>query len=129
LADGKVLVLGGVPSIQNIHEQPPDPQYAELYDPVAGIFSSAGSFALSRAGYAATLLTNGMVLIAGGDQAGPAVTWVVLLDPVTGTLSATGGLVIARTGHTATRLNDGRVLVTGGTDGSGDALFSAELYQ
>jgi len=57
------------------------------------------------------------------------VTWVVLLDPVTGTLSATGGLVIARTGHTATRLNDGRVLVTGGTDGSGNALFSAELYQ
>jgi hypothetical protein len=129
LASGKVLVLAGVPSLQNIHEQPPDPQYAELYDPASSTFSSAGSFTLPRTGYTVTLLTNGMVLIAGGEQAGIAVTWAELLDPATGTLSVTGGLVVARKGHTATRLNDGRVLVTGGTDSSGNALASAELYQ
>ena len=129
LPDGKVLVLGGIPSIQNIHEQPPAPQYSELYDPVAGTFSSAGNFTLSRAKYTATLLNDGMVLIAGGEQAGIAVTSAELVDPATGTLSTTGGLVIARTGHTATRLSDGRVLVTGGTDTNGNALASAELYQ
>jgi hypothetical protein len=129
LADGKVLVLGGVPSLQNIHEQPPDPQFAELYDPASGTFSSAGNFTLLLTKYTATLLTDGMVLIAGGEQTGIAMTSAELLDPTTGTLSATGGLAIARAGHTATRLNDGRVLVTGGTDGSGNALASAELYQ
>jgi hypothetical protein len=128
LANGKVLVLGGVPSLQNVHQQPQDPQYAEIYDPPAGTFSSAGNFTLSRSGYTATLLTNGTVLIAGGEQAGVAVTSAELLDPTTGTLSLTGGLVIARKGHTATRLKDGRVLVTGGTDRSGEAVSSAELY-
>jgi hypothetical protein len=129
LADGRVLVLGGVTSLQNIHAQPPDPQYAELYDPAVGTFSSVGEFKLSRTAYTATLLTNGMVLIAGGEQAGIAVTSAELLDPATGTLSATGGLVVERKGHTATRLNDGRVLVTGGVDSNGNALASAELYQ
>jgi hypothetical protein len=124
-----VLVLGGVPSLQNVHQQLPDPQYAELYDPAAGTFSSAGNFTLSRTNYTATLLNDGMVLIAGGEQAGIAVPSAELVDPATGTLSATGGLVIARTGHATTRLNDGRVLVTGGTDNGGNALASAELYQ
>ena len=129
LASGKVLALGGVPSLQNVHQQLPDPQYAEIYDPAADTFSSAGNFTLSRTNNTATLLNDGMVLIAGGEQAGIAVTSAELLDPNTGTLSATGGLVIARTDHTATRLNDGRVLVTGGTESSGNALASAELYQ
>jgi hypothetical protein len=129
LDGGKVLVLGGVPTLQNVHQQLPDPQYAELYDPAAGTFSSAGNFTVSSTKYTATLLNDGMVLIAGGEQAGIGVTSAELVDPATGTLSATGGLVIARTGHTATRLNDGRVLVAGGTDGNGNALASAELYQ
>jgi hypothetical protein len=129
LHDGKVLVLGGVPNLQNVHQQLPDPQYAEIYDPAAGTFSSAGSFTLSLTKYTATLLTDGTVLIAGGEQAGVALTSAELLDPTTGTLSLTGGLVIARKGHTATRLNDGRVLVTGGTDSSGNTMASAELYQ
>jgi len=128
LASEKVLVLGGVPSLQNVHQQL-DPQYAEIYDAAAGTFSSAGNFTLSRPGYTATLLTNGTVLIAGGEQSGVAVTSADLLDPATGTLSTTGGLVIARTGATSTLLNDGRVLVTGGTDSSGNAIASAELYQ
>jgi hypothetical protein len=129
LDGGKVLVLGGVPTLQNVHQQPPDPQYAELYDPVTGTFSSAGNFTVSRTKYTATLLNDGMVLTAGGEQAGIAVTSADLLDPATGTLSATGGLTIARTGHTATRLNDSRVLVTGGTDSGGNALANTELYQ
>ena len=128
LDSGKVLVLGGVPSLQNVHQQPPDPQYAEIYSPT-GTFSSAGNLTLSRTNYTATLLTTGMVLTAGGEQSGIAVPSAELVDPATGTLSATGGLVIARAGHTATRLNDGRVLVTGGTDANGNALASAELYR
>ena len=129
LEGGKVLVLGGVPSVQNMHSQLPDPQYAEVYDPAGGTFASAGNFTISRTGYRTTLLTNGLVLVAGGAQAGVAVTWADLLDLRAGALTDTGGLITARAGHTATRLNDGRVLVTGGTDESGNALASAELYK
>jgi hypothetical protein len=129
LVDGKVLVLGGVPSVQNIHSQLPDPQYAEIYDPADGAFASAGNFTISRARYSATLLTNGLVLVAGGAEANVAVTWAELLELPAGALTDTGGLTTERAGHTATRLNDGRVLVTGGTDESGNALASAELYK
>ena len=129
LVGGKVLVLGGVPSVQNIHSQLPDPQYGEVYDPAAGTFASAGNFTISRMGYSATLLTNGLVLVAGGAQASVAMTWADLLDLPAGTLTDTGGLITARAGHTATRLDDGRVLVTGGTDKSGNALATAELYK
>jgi hypothetical protein len=129
VADGNVLVLGGIPSIENIHEQLPDPRYAESYSPASGTFSSAGSFALSSTGYTATLLKNGFVLVAGGQEDGIAATSAALLDPGTSSLTPTGGLVTARAGHTATLLNDGRVLVTGGTDANGNELASAELYQ
>jgi hypothetical protein len=129
LSGGTVLVLGGVPNDQNIHAQLPDPQYAEVYDPATGTFAPVGNLAILRTGYTATLLTNGLVLLAGGAQAGVAVTWADLLDPSVGILTDTGGLITPRSGHSATRLNDGRVLVTGGYDASGNELASAELYK
>jgi hypothetical protein len=129
LNDGKVIVLGGIPSTQNLHEVLPDPQFAELYDPATGTFSSAGSFALTQTNYTVTLLNTGMILIAGGEQEGIALDLAELLDPATGNLTTTGGLVDKRAGHTATSLKDGRVLVTGGTDANGSALATAELYK
>ena len=130
LIDGKVLMLGGIPAVQNLHEQPPSPSYAEEYDPATSIFLAVAGLTISEKSYTATLLTSGKVLIAGGvDEGGHPSSEAGLVDPATGTLATTGGLVTARVGHTATRLNDGRVFVTGGTDSSGNALASAELYQ
>jgi len=129
LADGKVLVFGGVLSLQNLHDQPPDPHYAELYDPAAGTFAALGNVTVSRHGYTATLLNSGKVLLAGGEILGSIVSTAELLDPVSGSLTVTGQVVTGRKGHTATRLNDGRVLVTGGTDSNGNALATAELYE
>jgi hypothetical protein len=128
LSDGKVLMLGGIPNPQNIHEQPPAPAYAELYDPETGTFSAIASVLL-QSSYTATLLTNGHILIAGGQDANTAVGSAELIDAMNGSVVPTGSLVTARTGHTATRLNDGRVLITGGTDRNGSTLASAELYQ
>jgi hypothetical protein len=130
LANGRVLVLGGIPAVQNLHEQPPNPSYAELYDPLLHAFSPITGLSISQAGYTATLLNSGMVLIVGGaTSSGTPITEVLLLEPESGALSSTGSLSYARSGHTTTLLRDGRVLVTGGTDISRNALESAEIYQ
>jgi hypothetical protein len=129
LIDGEVIVLGGIPSTQNVHDLLPDPQFAELYDPATGMFSSAGNSALTQTSYTATLLNSGMILIAGGEQEGIALALAELLDPTTGSLTTTGGLIDKRAGHTATLLKDGRVLVAGGSDSNGTPLASAELYK
>jgi hypothetical protein len=129
LADGKVLLLGGIPNVQNIHSQPPAPRYAEIYDPANDNFSGLDNLTMSRQRYTVTLLRSGEVLLAGGKILDLVVTTTELLNPTTGALSATGGLGTERVGHTATLLNDGRVLITGGTDAKGNALASAELYQ
>ena len=129
LSDGKVLMLGGIPALQNLHAQPPVPIYAELYDPATNAFSPVANIDLSQGSYTATLLTNGQVLVAGGQESNTAVASAELIDVANASVVATGSLVAARSGHTATRLKDGRVLITGGVDSSGKALASAELYK
>jgi hypothetical protein len=130
LTDGKVVMLGGILALQNLHAQPPNPSYAELYDPTRLNFSPVTGLMISQKSYTATLLTSGMVLIAGGvDEEGNPTSEADLVDAATGMLTTTGGLVHARVGHTATKLNDGRVLVTGGTDSNGNAMATAELYK
>src|SRR6266536_93044 len=57
----------------------------------------------ARAGHTATLLQNGMVLVAGGSAFASA----ELYDPASGTWTATGSLNTARDSHTATLLQDG----------------------
>src|SRR5215470_20210211 len=75
-------------------------------------WSATGSMSVGRAFTAsATLLKDGRVLVAGGDDSG---TSAELYNPTTGTWSATGSMSVARFGQTATLLTDGRVLVVGG---------------
>jgi hypothetical protein len=96
-----------------------------------GTFVLTGSLNASRAQHTATLLNNGMVLIAGGVGTNANNNVVLasaeLYDPTTGTFTPTGNLNISRQNHTATLLNNGMVLVSGGA-GSVGVLSSAELY-
>jgi hypothetical protein len=101
----------------------------------AGKFTATGSMTTARwLGQTSTLLSDGRVLIAGGnavfdplghDQTASA----ELYDPTTGKFTATGSMAVPRTQHTATLLTDGRVLIAGGTDVGGEAVASAELYE
>ena len=125
LLDSKVLIVGGTQSQIS----------AEIFDPAAGTFSPTGSLNTVHSYHTATLLTDGRVLIAAGQDtnAGPQTHAAAeLYDPATGTFSPTGSLNDDRSGHAATLLPDGRVLVVGGgqttTPGFGITLASAELY-
>ncbi|MGH8094559.1 MAG: kelch repeat-containing protein [Chthoniobacterales bacterium] len=99
-----------------------------LVEPCAGApggFEATGSLATAREFHTATLLPNGMVLVAGGN--GNFLASAELYDPATGTWTATGSLATARALHTATLLPNGMVLVAGGVGNPG-YLASAELY-
>jgi N-acetylneuraminic acid mutarotase len=86
-----------------------------------------------RAYHAATRLSDGSVLVAGGHTANGFLSSAELYSPSSRSWTATGGMLAARSDLTATPLSDGRVLVAGG-QGAGDAtlaytpLASAELY-
>src|SRR5262249_37285239 len=95
-----------------------------LYDPASGTWTVTGSLSTARYPHTATLLSNGMVLVAGGIASASA----ELYDPASGTWTVTGSLNTARVDHTATLLPNGMVLVAGGFDTTFIASASAELY-
>jgi Abnormal spindle-like microcephaly-assoc'd, ASPM-SPD-2-Hydin/Galactose oxidase, central domain len=128
LSSGMVLITGGVvctPFCSTLAS-------AELYDPATRTFRATGTLTAPRDHHTATLLNNGMVLIAGGQGAGSSLATAELYDPATGTFTATGNLKVARHQHTATLLKNGKVLIAGGFSRIGrnlpNFLADAELY-
>ena len=126
LADGKVLVAGGVSSNDGYNFF--TLASAELYDPVAQTFSATGSLNTARSA-PATLLNNGQVLVAGGGGVGTGAPFdsAELYDPTAGTFAYTGSLITARGGNGSTLLQDGKVLIAGGS-GVENAVLTGELY-
>jgi hypothetical protein len=114
LGDGRVLVTGGA-RLQGTTWV--TLQSAEIYDPASATFSPTGDMVSPRSFHTATLLSNGKVLVTGGNVGGATAE---LYDPVAGSFSPTGTMSVARSFHTATLLANGKVLVVGGP--------TAELY-
>jgi large repetitive protein len=89
---------------------------------------TAGSLNTARDAHTATLLSNGELLIVGGEGSSGILSTAELYNPTNELFTYTdGGLNAARYGHTATLLNNGQVLIVGGYGSSG-ALSTAELY-
>ncbi|MFH0899038.1 MAG: kelch repeat-containing protein [Pseudomonadota bacterium] len=87
----------------------------------------APSLTNERGSHTATLLPNGRVLVAGGNNNSSYLTGAELFDPVQNSWRAVDSMNDARWDHTATLLSNGKVLVVGG-NGIGGFLSSAELY-
>jgi hypothetical protein len=112
---GFVLIIGGL--------NPAPVTTLELYDPVQGVFSDAGSMPAGAGltDFTVTPLPDGRVLLAGGlDAAGTpvAATHIARLDPIDGRVVVipTEDMDVPRANHTAVQLCDGTTLVVGGTD-------------
>jgi len=108
LPNGTVLIAGGnfIQVLSSI----------ESYDPSAGVFTSQSVFMNApRTGHAATRLSDGRLLLTGGQDATFQVTSSAeIFDPATSRFSITGSMSEGRVGHTATLLTDGKVLIVGG---------------
>lgn len=133
LPNGKVLVAGGrdfaATSIASVAS-------AELYDPSTGLWTVTGNLNTARRIHTATLLSNGKILVSGGEFGITDLASAELYEPSTGLWTTTGNLATARDSHAATLLPNGKVLVTNGsyltlvTPGVYDQILiaSAELY-
>ncbi|MEZ0109730.1 hypothetical protein ABH920_003744 [Catenulispora sp. EB89] len=135
LADGRVLVVGGVTGAMTDPAAPI--AAAEIFDPATGAWTATGSLTEARFSHSATLLADGRVLVAGGcstrsADSGRALFSAETYNPATGTWTATGAMNDARFGHPAVALHDGRVLVAGGAVTLGHGLYGSlgycELY-
>ncbi len=100
---------------------------AELYNPSTGSFNLTGSEVSTGWLGAASLLSNGTVLVAGSalNSAAPEI-----YDPAAATFSVTSSMITPRDLPTATPLPDGAVLIAGGHSNATDSvLAAAELYE
>jgi hypothetical protein len=104
----------------------------------AGPFTPTGNMTIARAGHWATLLSDGRVLLVGGEScvgcsSDPAETSAEFYDPSVGKFSAANVTFTTRGSHKAIVLPDGRVLIVGGiTLQDGRTLITddvkAEIY-
>jgi len=115
LTSGEVLVVGGE------SEYFLDTAYSgsEIFDPVTGHWRSGGGLSILRSRHSAAPLSDGRVLVSGGQFISPhpmppvKLDTAEIYDPTTNTWSLTGSMTQQRANATATLLPDARVLVVG----------------
>lgn len=81
-----------------------------------------------RVFHTATLLHDGLVLVAGGYDETSFLDSAELYNPVTGTWSPTGSMGAPRAYHSATRMDDGKIFVAGGLAGYANFTSTTEIY-
>lgn len=90
----------------------------------SGSWALTGSMSNKYSSYTASVLSNGKVLVAGGNFNRAA----ELYNVSTGTWSSAGQMSSVRFNHGAVVLSNGKVLVAGGSDASDKTLASVDLY-
>lgn len=101
---------------------------AEIYDPATDSWSELETPGVPRWNHSATLLPDGSVLLAGGENTAGASRDLEIFNPLTDRITLLAAkLSSPRTNHAAAALRDGRVLILGGTDGT-QLLSSVDVY-
>ena len=106
LASGKVLVTGGFST---------DPTSAELYDPTARTWSSAGNMLASRAYHTSTTLLNGDLLVIGGYNGATSLNTLDYYFASSNTWSSSAQKLLntPRAMNTSLMLSNGKILTLG----------------
>ena len=130
LRDGRVLIAGGRDRFTFPTQTV---ALAEIYDPATGTFTEAGTMIQPRALHAATLLSNGQALIAGGTDASfMRVAMAEIYDPATNRFTPAGAMGTPRNLPFIAALSDGRALVGGGVvvppTGAAQYPTTTEIY-
>jgi N-acetylneuraminic acid mutarotase/transcription elongation GreA/GreB family factor len=121
MSDGNVMAIGGNDGMVHLNS-------TVIYNPVANAWTSGAPLLHARFSHAATLLQDGRILVAGGNNFDTGVmTSVEIYNPTTNSWSAAASLSTPRASASASTLPDGRVLVAGGGNDDGD-LSSTEIY-
>ncbi|MFH1726476.1 MAG: kelch repeat-containing protein [Elusimicrobiota bacterium] len=135
MQDGRVLVVGGVNGTGVLGQESSTGKVgAEIFDPVTLQWSTAGTLNTRRHSHTATLLRDGRVLVAGGNdgfgEIGKAEIYYPALNAWARTKEDIGGndMLVPRLNHTATLLPDGKVLFVGGFEAFGGAIQIAEGF-
>jgi uncharacterized protein YjbI with pentapeptide repeats len=124
LPNGKVLVTGGATDPTSTVPL----ASAELYDPVAGTFTTINPMNAARVDHTMTLLLDGTVLVAGGFNTNGALSSAEIFNPANNTFTLlSAAMTSIRSEHIATLLPTGKVLITGGNNNT-TSLSSAEIY-
>ena len=102
--DGEILFLGRNTTVLR-------------FDPLTDRWSDGAPMPVDENGFSVVALSNGLVLVAGGNRvgfAGPIAT-TLLYDPQRNAWTEAGNLQVARADAAAVELADGRVLLAGGS--------------
>lgn len=131
LGDGRVLISGGIPGTGNAGAGFARTS-AEIFDPVSETWSIVGSMHIARTDHQLTLLTDGRVLITGGNASSLSGAEIYdsaeIYNPTTNSFTLlTNRMNARRSRHVAALLPNGQVLIAGGHDHSGTHP-SAELF-
>jgi len=124
LNDGTVLIAGGASGPAPMFQTNALPS-AEIYTPSTGKFAlTTGTMTTPRTMHAASLMSDGTVLIVGGeDDTQTALTTAETYNPSTQTFMPTAARMdSSRAQFTATTLVDGTVLIAGGAASAANSV-------
>ena len=122
LLDGRVLVVGGLSvTLRDGGMFPNQSVAAEIYDPAVDRWSRTGPMSQYRLDQTATLLHDGKVLVAGGQNT--ASRSAEIYDPKQNRWLTVASMTNGREGHTATLLPNGEVLLIGGQGPQTDPAY------
>ncbi len=127
LPNGAILIAGG----QTTTAASSALNEAELLMPDGTVTVTGNTLvAVGRSSHTATVLPNGLVLIAGGINNTGAVNLTTdIYNPTTNLFTAGPSLSVPRFAHTATLLQNGTVLICGGyTDALGTVTNTCDVY-
>ena len=123
LLDGRVLVSGGQFLGKAVTEEKPSIKIldsAEIYDPATGQWSPTGKMTSPRQRHAGIVLSDGRILVVGGDNSGKALESTEIYDPSTGQWKTAPPMANQRSFPELLLLQDGRVMAMGGAGGSAE---------